>query len=245
MPMTSAQIVTIATQIAKAAGMTSQAGQLLNTILSELCQTYDFELARKTTVFNFTGTSGPYSLPSDFLRVRKGDVFYTYLGVPYFPTPVQLEEYDSYVTQAGLNDFPRRVTVDMNPSVGVGQIAVAPQMFFWPPPSFVAPVTVRYYAQMPDINQPELSTNIPWFPNQTYLIQRLAGQMMMITDDTRAAEFLTDKEEQNPQGAGVVLRKYLQMKDDPEGKINTVELDRRRFGTNNWNMLKNTKNIGW
>src|SRR5437588_1690287 len=111
MPMTSAQIVTIATQIAKAAGMTSQAGQLLNTILSELCQTYDFELARKTTVFNFTGTSGPYSLPSDFLRVRKGDVFYTYLGVPYFPTPVQLEEYDSYVTQAGLNDFPRRVTV--------------------------------------------------------------------------------------------------------------------------------------
>jgi hypothetical protein len=44
--LTSAQLVTLSTQIARAPGYTSQAGQLLNAILSDLAQTYDFALAR-------------------------------------------------------------------------------------------------------------------------------------------------------------------------------------------------------
>ena len=57
MALTAAQIVTLACQIAKTQGMTAQAGQKLNAILQELCQTYDLSAARLTTTFNFTGSS--------------------------------------------------------------------------------------------------------------------------------------------------------------------------------------------
>lgn len=237
MAMTAAQIVTLACQIAKCSGFTSQAGLKLNAILQELCQTYDFELARLTTTITFNGTTGPYSLPSDYLRARKGDVFYTYLGVPYFMIPVDIAQYDSFVQQAGLNDFPRFFATNM--------AASPPTLLVWPPPSLVVDVTVRYYAQMPEITTPETSSSVPWFPMDNYLITRLSGELMQITDDDRAAAFLTDKEEQNPQGAGVILRRYLNLKDDPEGKVNTVQLDRTLFGTNRWAALPSTKNIGW
>ena len=98
---------------------------------------------------------------------------------------------------------------------------------------------------MPDIATPEISTTVPWFTYQQYLITRLAGEMMALADDDRAAAFLTDKEESNPQGAGVLLRRYLNLKDDPEGRAKTVELDRRRFGVSRWDRLPSTKTIGW
>jgi len=105
---------------------------------------------------------------------------------------------------------------------------------------------VRYLRQMPDIVTPETSSVVPWFRNQLYLTTRLAGQMMQISDDERAAAFLTDDDKINPQGAGVLLRKFLTMKDDPEGRAKTVELDRRRFSrTGRWADLPNTKTIGW
>ncbi len=237
MALTSAQIVTLSCQIAKCSGFTSQAGQKLNAILQELCQTYDLELARKTTTITFNGTIGPYALPSDYLRARKGDIFYVFQGVPYFMTPLMLEEYDALVQQAGLNDFPRFFTTDMAPS--------PPTLLVWPSPSLVVPVTVRYYAQMADITTPETSSTVPWFPMDNYLVTRLAGELMQITDDDRAGMFLTSEESQNPQGAAVILRRYLKLKDDPEGKTHTVQLDRRIFGTTRWNLLQNTKNIGW
>jgi hypothetical protein len=108
------------------------------------------------------------------------------------------------------------------------------------------PVTVRYFQQMPDIVTPETSAAVPWFPYQDYLITRLAGEMMQIADDDRAGNFLTNQESQNPQGAGVLLRRYLNLENDPEGRAKTVELDRRRFGAQSqWNRLPNTKSIGW
>ena len=61
MPLTAAQIVTLATQVAKCPSYTSQAGQFLNAILQDLAQTYDFETVVKTYSFNFvlSTVSGP------------------------------------------------------------------------------------------------------------------------------------------------------------------------------------------
>lgn len=251
MALTAAQIVTLAAQRAKTPGMVSQAGQTLNTILSELCQNYDLDDARGSFTFNFnigannnnTG-SGPYLLPADYLRTRQGKQFYTVASQPYELIRIELDEYDLLTQQPGFADFPRNFTVDMStaaPAVPGGQ----PQEFVWPPPSISAPVLVRYFRQMPDIVTPETSNVVPWFRNQQYLITRLTGEMMQIADDDRAASFLTDKEDINPQGAGVILRRFLNMKDDPEGRAKTVQLDRRRFGISRWDRLPSTKTIGW
>ena len=237
MPLQANQIVTLACQISKCPGMISQAGSKLNAILQDLCQNYDLELARKTTTLTFNlGTSGPYALPADYLRSRKGMIFYTYNGIPYSLIPIDISEYDMLVQQAGFNDFPRDFTTDM--------AASPPNMYVWPPSSIVVPVTVRYYAAMPDIATPETSTAIPWFPNDNYLITRLAGEMMQITGDDRAEKFLGDSDDATPLGAGVLLRRYLRLKDDPEGKTETVKLDRRLFGSS-FNRLPNTKIVGW
>lgn len=240
MPLTSAQIVTVACQIAKTSGMVVTAGQKLNAILNELCQTYDFDLARGAAfTFPFTTSSGPYALPADYLRTDKGKQFYTYNGQPYSMTRIELWEYDLLVQQLGFQDFPRNFTVDMATS--------PPGELVWPPPSIPGIiVTVRYFRQMPEITTPESSSTIPWFPFQNYLITRLAGEMMQIASDPRANGFLTDKEEVDANGAGVLLRRYLNLKDDPEGRAKTVELDRRRFGPGwGWNRLPNTKTIGF
>ena len=161
-------------------------------------------------------------------------VFYMYNGIPYSMVSIELEEYDMLVQQLGFHDFPRDFATDM--------AAIPPTMFVWPPPSIIVPVTVRYYAQMPDIDTS--SASIPWFPNTNYLITRLAGEMMQITGDDRAEAFLSDSEAAHPLGAGVLLRRYLQMKDDPEGRADTVKLDRRLFGIG-WSRLPNTKIVGW
>jgi hypothetical protein len=245
MPLSAAQIVTLAVQKAKAPGFTQQAGQALNTILSELCQTYDLDDARATFTFTFNVQtapgqglgSGPYALPVNYLRTQGGKQFYTYNFQQYKMTRVEQWEYDLLTQQPGFNDFPRNFYVDTS--------FAAPQEFVWPPPSISVPVTIRYFQQMPDIVSPEVSSAVPWFRFQNYLVTRLTGEVMQLTDDTRAAEFLTDDPQQNPQGAGVLLRRYLKMKDDPEGRAKVVELDRRRFGTAMWERLPNTKNIGW
>lgn len=250
--------------------MISQAGQLLNIVLQELCQNFDFDAARGAPFhFNFNGTTGPYNLPADYLRMRQGKSFYIYNGQPYFMNYIELEEYDALIQQPGFFDFPRNITVDMadqlagvsgefNPQdfstdlaigpgpQGQGLDPTPPQAYVWPPPSIVVTVTVRYYRQMPWIPTPETSQTVPWFPNQQYLIACLAGRLMQIADDERASFFLTDNEQINGQGAGVILRRYLKMKDDPEGRAKVVSLDRRRFGAqSNWNRLPNTKSIGW
>ena len=115
-----------------------------------------------------------------------------------------------------------------------------PVLYVWPPASGSYPLTIRYQPQMPDIATPETSTDVPWFPNQKYLINRLAGELMMLTDDDRATAYLGN----NPQGAEGILTKYLKMKDDGEGHAHRVQLDRRYFGSR-FNKLPNTKLIGW
>src|SRR5208283_4969154 len=90
---------------------------------------------------------------------------------------------------------------------------------------------VRYYSQMPDIPSPESSAAIPWFPCQSYLMTRLAGELMKIADDQRCGQFLGDSDGSDGQieGCQNVLRKYLTMKDDADNAVKTVSLDRTRF----------------
>ena len=271
MALTCQQIVTLATQTAKCLGWTSQAGQLLNAILQELCEGYDFDVARGLYNFTFTGggnvpynswssgwssgfgdagavtpsSSGPYSMPTDWLRANKNDVFYTISGVKYVMIPVSIAEFDALVQQAGLNSYPEQYAVDNSP-IAYQQ---APQMFVWPPPSGAFPVTARYYRAMPDLTTAQLTdgTTIPWFPNSLYLLRRLTGELMLMTNDDRAPQFLGGEYKSQDGnvflGAAAILDRYLKMKDD-EQATKRVTLDRRFFG-NNFNRIPNTKMIGW
>lgn len=252
MALTSQQIVTQACAIAGASGLTAQAGQLLNMILSDLCQTYDLGLARKTYTFTFSTTltdpagrfqqgSGPYPLPTDFLRcVDAQSVFWTLNGVPYPMIPIDLSEFDMTTQQAGNQSYPYWFATDLSLGDETAAGASGPMAYVYPAPSGAYPVVVRYFAQMPDIATPEASATVPWFPNQSYLVTRLAGELMRITDDERMAQFLGD----SPDGAFGILRRYLQMKDDHQNRAITVKKDRRRFGAQ-FSNLKNTKQVGW
>lgn len=255
MPLTAAQICSLATQTARVPGFTAQAGQILNKTLSDLCQTYDFDVTKKTFNFNFNAGQvnllgqAYQNLPADYLRGIRNESFYVIDGVPYPMIPVDLEEFDMFVQQAGMANFPVFYATDMslagvvNSATGTGGAAV-PVALFWETPSGAYPVTIRYYSQMPDIATPETSATVPWFPNQTYLITETAGRLMQLSDDERADAMLSDDADRHPQGSGVILRKFLQMKDDKSTRVKTVQLDRRRFGTS-FDRLRNTKTIGW
>jgi hypothetical protein len=239
------QIINLALQIAKAPGYTAQAGQLLNTILSELCQTYDFEVIRKTFNFNFNTSAtdalgyqpgcGPNLMPADYLRAEKDEAFFNISGTIYKMINVDQTMFDAFVQSPGNQSYPTFFYVDVAQS--------PPAMYVYWPAGGAYAATVRYFPQMPDIATPETSSTVPWFPNTNYLIRRVAGEVMLLTDDDRAPAFLGDSDEQTPQGAGVILRKYLTMKDDPNSRVKTVALDRRLFKAPT--TLKNTKIVGW
>lgn len=121
------QITEIARQIAKgAAGFSSQSGQLLNVILEELAQNYDFDLAKGTYSFTFpTATraignlnaslaSGPIFLPADYLRAKRGDIMWFNAGFPMQLIPIDLEEFDRLVQTPGLMSFPTIWATDMS-----------------------------------------------------------------------------------------------------------------------------------
>jgi hypothetical protein len=242
-PLQAKDIVSYACQIAKAPLFTTQAGDFLNRILAELCS-YDLDVIRTVTNFTFNSgagnNQGPYTLPTNWLRSNRGDVLYTILGVPYVMIPITLAEFDSLVEQAGLSGYPTNYAVDTSPIATQS----APQMFVWPPPSGSYPVTARYFAQQADISTPASSSTVPWFPNQEYLLRRLTGEVMLLTGDDRATQFLGGL---NPSdgfmGAAEILDRYLKMQGESDS-VKRVSLDRRIFGPS-WNNLPDTKTIGW
>lgn len=247
MPLTAAQICTRAAQIARVPGFATQAGQSLNFVLSDLCQTYDFSITKKTYSFNFNASQlnslgqAFQNLPDDYLRGIRNECFYVISGVPYPMIPMDQEEGDMLVQQAGLQNYPVFFWTDMSRSQATNNATGAvPVMLFWEVPSGAYPATVRYYSQMPDIATPETSATVPWFPNQDYLITRTAGELMKDADDERAPAYLGDE----PMGAKGILRNYLQMQGDKGNRAQSVKLDRRSFGRS-FDRLKNTKQIGW
>jgi hypothetical protein len=245
MSLQAQQIVNLALQIAKAPGYTSQAGQMLNAILSELCQTYDLVVTRKNYNFQFNTTTtdalgyqpgcGPNVMPADYLRAPRKGHFFNIFGTIYQMINVEQAEFDAFVQSPGNQAYPSMFYVDMSQA--------PPALYVYWPAGGAYAATVRYYSQMPDITNPETSATVPWFPNTNYLVRRLAGEMMMLTDDDRAPAYLSAEEESFPNGAGVILRRYLTMQDDPEGRVKRVHLDRRFF--KGPTQLKNTKIVGW
>lgn len=247
MAQDSATLITLATQIAKTPGFTSQAGDLFNIILSDLCQTYDFDVARGTYTFNFNPGlittdvypniqpgGGPYPLPADFLRMASDKEFQWFLlGVPYPMIPCDLDEYDNMVQQAGLQSYPYIFATDMSSAPPNGE---NPVLVVWPPASGAYPCLIRYRRQMPDIAAPLTPGTIPWFPNQTYLLTRLAGELMKFSGDPRRDAYLKE--------SALILDGYLKMKDDSTDRAQKVGLDRRQFGRA-FSALKNTKLVGW
>src|SRR5258708_12155262 len=149
MPLSAAQICARAAQIARVPGFLTQAGDSLNIVLQELCQDYDFALARKTYQFNFnTGQLNSLGqayqdFPADFLRAIRNECFYFISGVPYPMIPLDLSEFDMLVQQAGVQNFPIFFYVSMPDS--------PPRAFFLMPPNRPYPVTLKYFSQMPDI----------------------------------------------------------------------------------------------
>ena len=228
MALQAQQIITLAVQKAGAPGFLLQAGQLLNSILGDLCETYDLDVAKATTVLSITSGPGPYALPAAYLRTLPGEVFITYNNIPYPLVPLDLAEFDALIQQPGLQSIPTMFATDMSQS--------PPAIYFWPPPNGTYPVTIRYYQQMPDIASPQSSALVPWFPNTNYLTTRLTAEVMDLTDDTRASQFFARSEE--------ILTKYLRMKDDSSDRSMRVKLDRRFFGQN-YNRLPTTKTIGF
>src|SRR5262245_53855059 len=130
MPLTAAEICTLARQTARAPGFSVQSGQLLNAILSDLCQNHDFDLARKSvsstlnpSQINAKGQAFQ-NLPADYLRMIWNECYYTISGVPYPMIPVDLAEFDMMVQQAGVSGFP---------TVFATQIEnVPPLLYMWP-----------------------------------------------------------------------------------------------------------------
>ena len=240
MALTAAQIINLSCQIANVPGFTAQALQLLNAVLQELDQDYDFQVIRKSFNFNFSTTasglgyapgSGPNPMPADFLRLHRTGAFYQIFQVPYKLIGVTQEEFDTFVQQPGLASYPYLCYVD---------VASTPMgLYVWPPASGNYPATVRYNPIMPDIVD---TTQVPWFPNSAYLYTRVAGELFKLADDDRWPVFLSDQP--GSGGSGDMLRKYLSMKDDPATAPKTVSLDRRIFKSP-IATLRNTKTIGW
>ena len=262
MGLTSQQIVAIACNDAHMPGATATAGQKLIAILTELCETYDFQASKATvtgvlnpsllsTNPNLIQGNGPYALPvgptGTYLRMKKDDFVYYVSGLPYPLVPWDEYEFDAQPQQVGIASLPRAYYTDLsNPA--------APAFFVYPPPNAAYPYQLKCQIRMPDIGSnvtaltgwasgpapPETSAVVPWFPNTTYLTTRLTGEMMRTTGDRRMGAFLG----KNKDGTGAqdILERLLQMKDDTTSRAQRITLDRRRFGAPYRN-LPDTKNI--
>jgi hypothetical protein len=248
MPLQAQQIITLACQDAKCPGFTSQAGQFLNAVLQDLYQHYDWDFCRKLFRFTFNSAagqgSGPYALPADYLRAEVQDgkdrFFYVIQGVPYPLIQITLAEYNWQVQTPGFQSYPYNYATDLsNPTA-----TSAGNLYVWPPASGAYDSYLYYFSVMPDIPTPETSSAIPWFPNTQYLQRSVAGRLMGLTNDNRQADYLGDDEQQYPLGAGTILKQYQRNVKDREGAVQTVGLDRRRWGRP-FDRLKNTKQIGW
>lgn len=210
MSLTNAQLIARACTIAKAPGYAVQAGQYLNLILQDLCQTYDFDFIKKQQIIQFTNAFS-YNLNADNLRTK--EVYYLVNGEPFYLFQIPIETYHTLFVGPGVSNYPNKFAVDVSQS--------PKQLLPYPPPSISQSVTVQYFPQMPDITNPQTDTGTCWFPNQKYLIMAIAAMVMLETDDERQMNFEAQ--------ADKMLLKFLDLDDDKEGYSQTIKLSRERF----------------
>jgi hypothetical protein len=172
--------------------------------------------------------SGPYALPDDFLSMDRNDFFWQLGGINYFPTAMPIAEFDALVQQPGFSSYPSCYAVDTSTDPW--------GLYIWPASSGAYQAFGRYRKQTTDLTSPQTSSSVPWFPNQTYLVTRIAAEMMAITGDNRREQFLRESEN--------ILRRYLDLEGNSATFAARVMLDNRRFGRR-WLDQKSTKNIPW
>lgn len=241
MALTVAQIITLACVQAKVPGFTAYAGQKLNLILQELAQSYQLATAQGWLTGEFVIDSesggnnanvvlgsGPYPMPSDFLRMDNNDFFWQLGGINYFPIALDIQEFDNLVQQPGFSSYPTAYSIDTSTS--------PPGLYIWPASSGDYQYFGRYHRQQPDISSPQTSSAVPWFPNQMYLDRRLFGEMCLIAGDDRADWAM--------KSAADILSKYLDLEGNNSTRAATVTLDRRRFGPR-WTSLPPSKAVPW
>lgn len=246
MPLQAQQIVNLALQKSKTGdkdatgvsyGYTKQAGEFLNMILSGLARTYDLEVLQSVTTFMLDGGigAGPYPLPTDYLRAMPQDAFYVISGTPYAVTYATQSEYDAFVQMPSLSNYPTRYTTDISGG------PTDSSLYVWPPAGGSYPLTIRYYKQPADITSPETSSVIPWFPFESYLVERLTGELMQLGGDPFWRDILTP----DTGTADRLLSKFLKKQTDSLSIANTIQLDPRYWGPRNVDSLPVMKKIGF
>lgn len=229
MPYSAKQLVALACQISKVnAGMAPQVGQFMNMILETYAQTLDLDAIRKTVSFNVSAantgigiTKAGYVLPADYLREEQ--VFYNVNGTIFDLQPMLLTKYYTLFQGTGIANYPEWFSTDISEQA-VNENG-GPVLFFWPPPAIPLAINLLYRPQVGAIVGPENSNVVPFFPNQLILLKDVCSQAMMLSDDSRAANFDADVEKR--------MRKYLIMKDDQEGTPIRVKLDPELFRAQN------------
>lgn len=237
---TAQTICQLARQIAKCPGFGVQSGALLNFILENLAQSYDFPSARQTLQDFIIGPNAgngyntqfyQLPLPDSTVYLRTKEVFYNVMGTIFYPNEIALANYDKLFQGTGISNYPYWYTVNVEPTLQ----PTAPQMAFYPPPNLSLSLTIRLQYRPNDISSPETSSAIPWFPNQKYLVTELAAELMKITSDARQESFSKQALDQ--------LTAYTKLVDDKENYAQVVILDPNRFRS--VSDLKPTKTTGF
>lgn len=236
--LTAQQIVALVCQICNCPGRLTQAGQLLNLILADYAQTLDLDSIRLTSTLSTgpqTVTPYFYPLPSNYLRMADGDIFYNVQGQVFTPKQFSLAELDASYTASGIANYPEWWATD-TAATAESTAGSSPSIAFYPPPAVPLVMTLRYRPSSLDIAAPETSSQVPYFQNQLILIKELCVQVGDVAGgDDRSARWEAEVKRR--------MEKYLIMDDDKEGYSATVKLDPRMFRSNG--RLPPSKKLGF
>ncbi|MDD5305286.1 MAG: hypothetical protein PHS14_19490 [Elusimicrobia bacterium] len=197
--------------------MAIQAGYMLNVILSELAQTFDFGVALVTTTVNLTAGigTGPYPLPALYLRMSSDILYIASGGVANPVTKMTLQQLDNKVAAGAAAAIPTNFTTDIS--------LTPPNLYVWPPANGSLTLPVRYYSGFADIVTPETSSQVPWFPCQAYLNARLLADLYALNSKQELAAMYR-------QQSMDILWRYLYMQGDRGSDSQQILSDRRMFG---------------
>lgn len=224
------QIVQRACAIAKCPGFIQQGGIYLNMALEDLWLHRDLKINRVTETINVQANNfGPFPLPLNYLRTY--DLFFQQNNLPYFLNPISTEEWDQEFKDPSIANYPYEFMTILLDETTATTTSTAGSLFIYPQSSGFIALTHRYMVKQPDIQTPEISTVIPWFPDQQYLIMKTASFLMQESDDTRQESFLKQ--------CDAMLRTHILLEGDEQQVVKSVRLDPRRFHSNR--SLKPTK----
>lgn len=218
MSLTYAEIVTRATQEAKAPGYLAQGADYLNMVLQDLALNYDFDIMQNDDFTITTGTvspaEGPYSLPSDYLRHVPDEIRFIEQGTPYVLFQVPLRKLKRQFTGQGVTNYPQVFATDVSDQSDK-------KAFFWPPPNGAYEIEFPYFKAHTFEPDAANSSNVPWFPPSFYLIKKTAARLCSANDDDRAERLDFEADE--------LLKDYMKMMDDKTGYAQQVRLDKNNF----------------